>query len=121
MPAKRKSPKPPETAAGRLYLDASQLEYLVLRISKEVVRQLRSGKGQSRLPSESEPAQASGPDDRDASGLARIRDAMTYLSISRGTIWKLMKSGELPRIRFGRSVRIPWSAIIERAARKRRN
>jgi excisionase family DNA binding protein len=50
-------------------------------------------------------------------GFATIREAMTYLSISRATLYALMDAGDLPYAKFRRCRRIPWQALREYATR----
>jgi excisionase family DNA binding protein len=44
-------------------------------------------------------------------GLASVKEAEQYLSLSRATLYGLMDKGELRYVKIGKSRRIPWSAI----------
>lgn len=55
------------------------------------------------------------PDSRD--GLASIREATEYLSISRSALYGLMNRAELKYAKIGKCRRIPWSALRELAQR----
>jgi excisionase family DNA binding protein len=47
------------------------------------------------------------------SGMATVQDAIAVSSLSRTHIYDLMTRNELQSMRFGRSRRIPWSALRE--------
>lgn len=49
-------------------------------------------------------------------GLSSIPDAAEFLSISRGKLYQLINSGDIPSKRFGKSVRIPWAWLHAQAA-----
>ena len=40
-----------------------------------------------------------------------IPEAAKLLRISRGTAYEAAKTGTLPTIRFGRTIRVPWHAL----------
>ena len=44
-------------------------------------------------------------------GFACIKEAESYLSVGRSTIYQLMDSGKLPFAKIGKARRIPWQAI----------
>jgi excisionase family DNA binding protein len=46
-------------------------------------------------------------------GLASIRQAETFLAVSRSTLYVLMDKGDLPYAKIGKSRRIPWKALRE--------
>lgn len=46
-------------------------------------------------------------------GLASVREAEEYLSVSRTSIYGLMDRGELRYVKLGKSRRIPWDALAE--------
>ena len=48
-------------------------------------------------------------------GLSSIPDAAAFLSISRGKLYMMLNSGEIPSNRFGKSVRIPWAWLLAQA------
>jgi excisionase family DNA binding protein len=50
--------------------------------------------------------------------LLRPAEAAKLLGMSRAKIYELMASGELPTIRFGRSVRIPREALDQVISRR---
>lgn len=52
-----------------------------------------------------------------AEGFATVDQAGAFLSLSRATIYNLMDAGELASAKFGKSRRIPWSAIKAYAAK----
>ncbi len=41
-------------------------------------------------------------------------DAMSFLQMSRNTVYALLKSGEIPSIKFGRLIRIQKNALVGR-------
>jgi excisionase family DNA binding protein len=49
-------------------------------------------------------------------GLESVNAAARFLQISRGHVYNLMRKGELPFVKFGRSRRIPKRAMIGLAA-----
>ncbi|MFI5398499.1 MAG: helix-turn-helix domain-containing protein [Candidatus Binatia bacterium] len=49
-------------------------------------------------------------------GLAGVREAAKFLSLSRSTLYALMESGQLVYVKIGRARRIPRRALIELAA-----
>jgi excisionase family DNA binding protein len=51
------------------------------------------------------------------SGLASVKQAEEFLSLSRATIYGLMEKGELRYVKIGKSRRIPWEALQELVAR----
>lgn len=50
-----------------------------------------------------------------ADGLVSVNEAMTFLSVSRSTVYELMDKGLLPFAKIGRSRRVPKRALIELA------
>jgi excisionase family DNA binding protein len=48
-----------------------------------------------------------------ARGLASVKDAERFLSLSRATIYGLMERGDLRYVKIGKSRRIPWQALDE--------
>jgi excisionase family DNA binding protein len=46
-------------------------------------------------------------------GLASVKEAEQFLSLSRSTVYGLMDKGELWYVKLGKSRRIPWEAIEE--------
>ena len=51
-----------------------------------------------------------------ADGLLTVREAATFLRISRSNLYALMEHGELAFVKLGRSRRIPRRALVELAA-----
>ncbi len=43
--------------------------------------------------------------------LLRVADAAARLAIGRSTFYELLRSGEIPTVRIGRSVRVPVAAL----------
>lgn len=43
--------------------------------------------------------------------LLTVEEAARNLNIGRTLAWQLVRQGELPSIRLGRCVRIPWQAL----------
>ncbi len=43
--------------------------------------------------------------------LYTIKDVIEILKISQATVYRMMYSGKLPRVKIGKSVRIPASAV----------
>lgn len=52
-----------------------------------------------------------------ADGLVPLAEAMTFLSVSRSTLYELMDKGVLPYAKIGRSRRVPKRALVELARR----
>jgi excisionase family DNA binding protein len=46
-------------------------------------------------------------------GLASMREAERYLSVSRAKLYSMMDAGELRYVKLGRSRRVPWDALTE--------
>ena len=46
--------------------------------------------------------------------LLRIEDAAEMLSLSRATVYNLMKCGAIPYVRLGSAMRIPTAQLLER-------
>ena len=44
-------------------------------------------------------------------GLATCAQAQTYLSVSRSTLWRLERRGEIQTIRVGRALRFRWADL----------
>ena len=42
-----------------------------------------------------------------------VAEVATLMRVSRMTVYRLVHSGELPAVRFGRSYRVPESAVTE--------
>jgi excisionase family DNA binding protein len=55
---------------------------------------------------------------RRGSGLASVKEAEQFLSLSRSTVYGLMDSGELRYVKIGKSRRIPWEALDELVRRR---
>lgn len=51
-----------------------------------------------------------------AEGLATVKQAEQFLSVSRAKVYSLMDAGELRYAKLGKSRRIPWQALREYAA-----
>ena len=49
-------------------------------------------------------------------GMVTLQEAQDFLRISRQTLWRLTKAGQLPYVRIGRTRRIPKQALVEFAA-----
>lgn len=49
-------------------------------------------------------------------GLDTVETAMRFTLLSRAKLYRLMASGILPRVKIGRSVRIPHRALVALAA-----
>ena len=47
------------------------------------------------------------------SGLASVNEVSALTSLSIGQVYKMVHAGDLESIRFGRSVRVPWTALRE--------
>lgn len=45
--------------------------------------------------------------------LLTVEEAARRLGIGRTLAWRLVRSGELPVVRLGRCVRVPWPALRE--------
>jgi excisionase family DNA binding protein len=50
-------------------------------------------------------------------GLLNVADAMEFLSVSRSKLYMLMRSGELPFVKLGKSRRVPMAALVKLIAR----
>ncbi len=48
--------------------------------------------------------------------LYTIKEVMAVLSVSQSTVYRMMQSGQLPRVMIGRSVRIP-ADVVEQIAK----
>lgn len=48
-------------------------------------------------------------------GLATVKDAAKFLSISRANLYRMIDAGQIQSVSYGRSRRIPWSVIHELA------
>ena len=48
-------------------------------------------------------------------GLATIPEAAEFLRLASPTVYALVHKGEIPARRFGRTVRIPWSWLLQSA------
>jgi excisionase family DNA binding protein len=49
--------------------------------------------------------------------LVRVEEAARLLSLSRSTLYELLASGQIPRVKLGASVRIPTAALQEWVAK----
>ena len=49
-------------------------------------------------------------------GLMTVKEAATFLRLSRSTVYSMMDDGNLPFVKLGRSRRIPRRAIVKLAA-----
>jgi excisionase family DNA binding protein len=52
-----------------------------------------------------------------ADGLADVREAAEFLSMSRSSLYKLMDTGELRFAKIGKARRIPWRSLRDFAER----
>lgn len=43
--------------------------------------------------------------------VATVAEASRHLQVSQSTVWRMLGSGDLPKIKIRRSVRIPWDSI----------
>lgn len=50
---------------------------------------------------------------KDTTGLVNLREATTFLRISRSKLYLLMESGELPFVKLGKSRRVPMAALLK--------
>lgn len=50
-------------------------------------------------------------------GLMSVEDVMSFLQISRSTIWRMMDAGSLPYTNIGRIRRIPRRSVLDLASR----
>jgi excisionase family DNA binding protein len=57
------------------------------------------------------------PPDPRRDGFASADEASRFLSLSRAMITKLTATGAMPSRRFGRSLRIPWSWLLDQVER----
>lgn len=46
-----------------------------------------------------------------AEGLATVEDVMSFLKVSRQTVYTLMNRGDLPYVRLTRARRVPWLVL----------
>lgn len=51
-------------------------------------------------------------------GYGRPREVASYLGVSRGMVYKLIREGRLPYIEVGEAKRIPWDAVFEYTGRQ---
>lgn len=49
------------------------------------------------------------------SGLARIPEAAKFLSVSKSTLYNLIRDGKVPNVKIGDSTRIPWGWLHAQA------
>jgi len=49
--------------------------------------------------------------DRKANSLMRIPEVAEHLSLSKGKVWQLVYSGEIPSIKIDKSRRVAWGAL----------
>ena len=45
------------------------------------------------------------------SGLAKIAEVVVASGLSRSKVYSMLMTGELPSVSFGKSRRVPWSAV----------
>ena len=55
---------------------------------------------------------AAGPKSLDDVRFMTVAEVAEMMRVSRMTVYRLVHSGELPAIRFGKSFRVPESAVI---------
>ncbi len=48
-------------------------------------------------------------------GMASVQDAANYLAITRNTLYRLIKSGEVPHRILGKSIRVSWEWLYSQA------
>ncbi len=48
-------------------------------------------------------------------GMASVQDAANYLSITRNTLYRLIKSGKVPHRILGKSIRVSWDWLYSQA------
>ena len=48
-------------------------------------------------------------------GLCSVPNAAEFLSVSRGKMYQMLNAGDCPSKRFGKSVRIPWTWLLQQA------
>ena len=46
-----------------------------------------------------------------------VAEVATVMRVSKMTVYRLVHAGELPAVRFGRSYRVPESAVVEAVQR----
>ena len=46
-----------------------------------------------------------------------VAEVAELMSVSKMTVYRLVHAGELPAVRFGRSYRVPESAVVEAVQR----
>lgn len=51
--------------------------------------------------------------DRNSPYLLKVSEAIAILNLSPAKVYKMVKCGDIPVIKFGRSIRIPYSALID--------
>ena len=51
--------------------------------------------------------------DRQSPYLVKVQDAVAILNVSRSMVYKMIDCGDITAVKFGRSVRIPYSEIID--------
>jgi excisionase family DNA binding protein len=44
--------------------------------------------------------------------LCRPEEAMAFLRVSRNTVYEAVKAGQIPSLKFGRTIRIPKAALL---------
>jgi excisionase family DNA binding protein len=52
-----------------------------------------------------------------ADGFATVTESCRFLGVSRATLYKMMDTNDLIYAKFGRSRRLPWTALKEFAGR----
>ena len=48
-----------------------------------------------------------------ASGLLNVRETAAFLDVSRDTVYRLIREGQLPHVRLGRLLRVPRTKLDE--------
>jgi len=49
-------------------------------------------------------------------GMASVQDAANYLAITRNTLYRLIKAGEVPHRILGKSIRVSWDWLYAQTA-----
>lgn len=67
-------------------------------------------------PKSSTPPLRTNGEDAQLSGFATVDECAQFLHISRAMVHKLVKAEQIPAVRFGRCVRVPWTWLRTRAS-----
>lgn len=59
--------------------------------------------------------------DRQSPFLLKVREVAAILNVSRSMVYKMIDCGDITAVKFGRSVRIPYSEIIDLIYGKEKN